>query len=623
MTLAAGLALFCLSTALAAPVSQPLAFVHHSNQAMYKFLDDIAAKCPDITRVYTIGQSVKKQPLKVIEISDNPGRHEPGEPEFKYVANMHGNEVTGRETLLHLIYVLCVDYGTNERITKLVDSTRIHIMPCMNPDGYNKAHEGDVEGVGGRSNGHGVDLNRNFPDRFPDRTQPHREPETLAVMSWIAEYPFVLSANLHNGALVANYPYDNSYTGHSVYTYSPDDDIFRQLALSYSEAHSTMHLGHPCPGDRSGFKDGITNGADWYSVDGGMQDYNYLHTNCFEITVEQGCTKFPYARHLEEIWRSNRESLLAFMEEVHKGVKGFVFDSNGNGIPNATIDVKGREHSVRSVADGDFWRLLVPGEYTLSVSAKGYHDKEIDVSVGSGAATEVRVTLVPRSGDTATEDVQEVSIVEDDKSSEVEVPPSSSSETPTEEDSNTAASDDKPEENTNESTATTTTTNLTSTTTDSSATTAGSSGSGSVTEDDTNSSDPDPTDNDIATAQDDTRGSPPTHRKKPPVAAGVTMLVVIVLLVIAIFSLSIMIAYHARAGRNSRNGYRKVSVEDDAGDADSVVSPFSNSNENNNTPGEEEKKYSLVAVHQTQQGLLSDGEEQVVYSRPAMLQDTA
>lgn len=51
----------------------------------------------------------------------------------------------------------------------------------------------------------------------------------------------------------------------------------------------------------------------------GMNDFSYLHTNCFELSVFLGCDKFPHESELPHEWENNRESLLAFIEQVRPG----------------------------------------------------------------------------------------------------------------------------------------------------------------------------------------------------------------------------------------------------------------------------------------------------------------
>ncbi|KAG7478892.1 carboxypeptidase D [Solea senegalensis] len=353
---------------------QPQEFRHHNYADMELFLRKYSSEFPSIAHLYSVGRSVEERELYVMVISDNPTVHEHGEPEFKYVANMHGNEVVGRELMLNLIEYLCSNYGTDPEVTQLVNSTRIHIMPSMNPDGYEVAVEGDVKGYKGRNNSNNLDLNRNFPDQFTTITEP-RQPETIAVMNWVKSIPFVLSANLHGGSLVVNYPYDDDKEGISRYSQSPDDKVFQQLSRVYAQENPLMHNGHPCkdlyPDEY--FDDGITNGANWYNVPGGMQDWNYLNTNCFEVTIELGCVKYPKAKDLPNYWEQNQRSLLQFIHQVHTGVKGTVSDSeDGTGIPNATISVAEINHNITTARTGDYWRLLAPNTYSVTASAHGY-----------------------------------------------------------------------------------------------------------------------------------------------------------------------------------------------------------------------------------------------------------
>lgn len=225
-----------------------------------------------LASVYTIGRSVERRELYVIRITSNVTVNK---PMFKYVANIHGNEAVGRELLLYLAHHLLENYGKDERITKIVDSIDIHLLPSANPDGFEFAREGDCYGSSkpsGRENANGIDLNRDFPDQFSLNNTTSmtegRQPETVNLMTWIVSNPFILSANLHGGSLVASYPFDDSkyHKIFGVKSPSPDDKLFMHLAKTYSNSHAFMKKGNVCQDDD--FPGGITNGAEWYDVAG-------------------------------------------------------------------------------------------------------------------------------------------------------------------------------------------------------------------------------------------------------------------------------------------------------------------------------------------------------------------
>lgn len=91
----------------------------------------------------------------------------------------------------------------------------------------------------------------------------------------------------------------------SAQSLTPDDDTFKHLALVYAGQNKRMAAGRPCKG-QSGFKDGVTNGAKWYPLLGGMQDYNYVWHGCMEVTLEISCCKYPLAHELPRYWQENK-----------------------------------------------------------------------------------------------------------------------------------------------------------------------------------------------------------------------------------------------------------------------------------------------------------------------------
>ncbi|MPC26472.1 Carboxypeptidase D [Portunus trituberculatus] len=374
---------------------------HYHYEEVEALSKALASQHPELVQHYSVGKSVQGRDLLVIKISENVAQRGECEPMVKYVANMHGDETVGRALVVALAQYLVLAYQRGDpRVVKLLNTTEVHLMPSMNPDGFEKALEGvcDPYGRSGRENAHNVDLNRNFPSQWKKLTEEYlysnREPETLAVMGWILHNPFVLSGNLHGGSVVASYPFDDTpvHQDCCLESKTPDEKLFHHLASVYASNHLTMFRGNLCPGDN--FQGGVTNGAFWYDVEGGMQDFNYIFGSCSEVTFELSCCKYPAASELPQEWANNKESLLAFMEQVHMGVKGTVEDADtGERLKGIYVSVEEIHYNVTTSEQGEYWRLLLPGEYTLLATGYGYEAARQKVVVVNGTVSRVDLKM--------------------------------------------------------------------------------------------------------------------------------------------------------------------------------------------------------------------------------------
>jgi hypothetical protein len=214
-------------------------------------------------------------------------------------------------------------------------------------------------------------------------------PETVAMMALAESKTFVLSANFHGGVEVVNYPWDTVARRH------PDNLWFTDLARNWADlAQNDSPAGY-----MTDFIDGITNGHDWYQINGGRQDFMTFFHGGREVTIELSHTKLLPADELDDLWQWNRRALLDFIAHAQEGIRGVVTDPNGTPL-EATIEVLGVDRAEdgsmarTDPAVGDYHRLLLPGLYDLRIEAADFQPREIHgIAVINGEATVVDVVL--------------------------------------------------------------------------------------------------------------------------------------------------------------------------------------------------------------------------------------
>lgn len=350
---------------------------------------DMADSFPGICHIDTIGVSINNHLILAAGISGS-GSFGKGKPIFLYTSTIHGDETTGYMLLLRLTDYLLHEYGKDSLVTRLADRIEIWINPLANPDGTYAWGDAGVF-LSNRLNANGMDLNRNFPDPA-DGDHPDGEewqPETIAMMEFMKQHPPDMSANLHSGAEVVNYPWDTWWVLHA------DEDWFRMISKNYADTVRSNSMDYFLQ-----FEEGITRGIDWYRISGGRQDYVTYFLHGREVTLELSIEKVPSPDELAAFWEYNRKALLQLMEQCLFGIRGKTVDSESGQPVMAKITMpdhdKDNSYVYSDSLTGTFYRFLKEGIYAIRAEAPGYQARTVEqVQVLDGKSTSLDILMDP------------------------------------------------------------------------------------------------------------------------------------------------------------------------------------------------------------------------------------
>lgn len=271
-------------------------------------MQQYAANYPTHCILDTIGYSIDNRLILCAHITSG-SVDEMYRPAFFYSSTMHGDEVTGFYLMLRLIDTLLKGYGNNDYITNLVNRTEIYINPLSNPDGTYHYSNNTVQGSQ-RYNANYVDLNRNYPDPFGSAPMYSQQQENTYMIEYLTNHHFVMSANLHGGSEVLNFPWD-SFTSYE--RRHPNYNWWVEVCSRFIDTVRNYSTSHFLDVNNEGY----VAGGDWYTIPNGRQDYvNYYH-NCLELTMELSTIKTLSTDRLNNYWNFEGPALISYINEVH------------------------------------------------------------------------------------------------------------------------------------------------------------------------------------------------------------------------------------------------------------------------------------------------------------------
>ncbi len=286
----------------------------------------VAAANPDITQRFSIGKSYQGRDLWAMKISDNVATDE-NEPEVLFDGAHHADEHMGAEMTLRIMRWLVEGYGTDTRITSIVNSREVWIVFLVNPDGA----EYDISG--GKfhfwrknrqptpgSSSIGTDLNRNYGYRWGGGGNTSSNPaaityrgpsafsapETRAMRDFMAsrvidgKQQIRVGITFHEYGRLVMWPYGYTYT--NVPADMTVDDQAALVAIGKRMAST------------SGYRP--QQASDLYITTGTTRDYLYGTFRTFSYTFELSIRDYPDDALIAAETGRNKEAVLYLMERA-------------------------------------------------------------------------------------------------------------------------------------------------------------------------------------------------------------------------------------------------------------------------------------------------------------------
>ncbi|XP_026480022.1 carboxypeptidase B-like [Ctenocephalides felis] len=221
---------------------------YHRYEVILQFLDEVAAKHPNLAKVETIGTTTEGRPLRAIYLSSGGNGTKPA---IVMDAAIHAREWLAPTTVLYLIDQLVGSYKN------LLDKVDFVIVPVLNPDGYEYSHTTSRFWRKTRSPNPGTDCpgtdgNRNFDFHWMETgassnpcsdtyagSKPFSEPETSALRDILLKTNVKLYLAMHTHGELFLYPW--GYIAELPDNWEDLDDLGKRAAKALQAVSGTKY----------------------------------------------------------------------------------------------------------------------------------------------------------------------------------------------------------------------------------------------------------------------------------------------------------------------------------------------------------------------------------------------